>query len=156
MFLSKQRNVVMKSGLCSKFQVVVEYVKNLVPTYKNNFYVQPSNNPEKDAKSLVYLTLGSSFFTVARNNREYFYCFVNSENDTDVIRYILRSNGMTPRLHKSRFYNRRDKVLRVPVSSIKNNKIAWDFTSLVDKVRKKPVRYDEVSEYIQGLREKVK
>ena len=79
--------------------IVVDYVKNLMPICTNNNVVAKSKEElELDAKTLVYLSTGNLFFTHARNGREYFYCFIANELDINVAKHLLQSNGLKPKI----------------------------------------------------------
>ncbi len=147
----------MNNKLSSKFHTVVDYVKNLVPTFQNKFYVPESTNPEMDAKALLYLTSYRAFFTYARNSKEYFYCFTQSEEDMRLVKYILRTNGINPSSHYSRFYGTPEKALRTRVKNIKANPRAWCFTSKVNELRAKSfIRNDDICSYINELKQKAR
>ena len=77
--------------------VVVDYVKDLMPIRANNFVAKSKEELELDAKTLVYLSSGNLFFTHARNGREYFYCFIANELDINVAKHLLQSNGLKPK-----------------------------------------------------------
>lgn len=118
----------MESNAKKLFRVVVDYVQNLVPAYKDTkFNIQQSTTPEMDAQALFRLLNGHTFCEYARNGKQYLYCFVFDAKDLKTAEYILRSNGIKPRLHLSRYYNTPDLAFRVPVLDIENNVKAHKF-----------------------------
>lgn len=118
----------MESNVKKLLRVVVDYVQNLVPVYKNTkLNIQESNTPEMDAQALFLLLNGQTFCEYARNGNKYLYCFVFDARDLKTAEYILRSNGINPRLHLSRYYNTPDLAFRVPVLDIENNAKAHRF-----------------------------
>lgn len=99
------------------FNTVVSYVKNLLPV--RSMAVPSSDNPQMDARVLAYLSGGNVFYTRAMDGRAYLYYFTSFEQDIELAKYIMRSNGLKPREHKTRYFFDRSVVLRVPRSEIK-------------------------------------
>ena len=113
-----------KQTLC----VVADYVKDLSPKNKN-FYADTSGfaDPQRDARALFKLLSGNVNYLYARNGNRYLYCFVHNEANIDIAKFILKSNGMKPRLHVSSYYAEPMLALRVPESDFKNCETAAAF-----------------------------
>lgn len=99
------------------FNTVVDYVKNLLPVWSMS--IAPSDNPQMDARVLAYLSGGNVFYTQATDGRTYLYYFTSFEQDIELAKYIMRSNGLKPREHGTRYFFFKSVVLRVPRSEIK-------------------------------------
>ncbi|MEE1030369.1 MAG: hypothetical protein UIC65_05090 [Alphaproteobacteria bacterium] len=137
--------------------IVVDYVKNLMPICTNNNVVAKSKEElELDAKTLVYLSTGNLFFTHARNGREYFYCFIANELDINVAKHLLQSNGLKPKTHISRYYHTPMLVLRARAADIEKNENARKFIDCVTTERTKYIRYEYVHNHLNQIRQKIK
>ena len=136
--------------------VVVDYVKDLMPIRANNVVAKSKEELELDAKTLVYLSSGNLFFTHARNGREYFYCFVSNESDIHTAKYLFQSNGLKVKTHVSRYYNTPMLVLRVLASDIEKNDSARKFIDCVTTERKKYIKYEQVHNHLNQVRQKIK
>jgi hypothetical protein len=97
--------------------VVVDYVKDLRP---ENLNCAVFANPYMDARALFTLLNGNVNYLYARNGNRYLYCFVHNEANIDIAKFILKSNGMNPKLHISRYYAEPMLALRVPESNFDN------------------------------------
>lgn len=111
------------------FSTVVDYVKNLFPA--KSMPVPPSDNPQMDARVLAYLSGGNVFYTRAMDGRTYLYFFTSFEEDIKLAKYVMRSNGLKPREHESRYFFDKSVVLRVPRSEIKPGLPVRDFVDTV-------------------------
>ncbi|MDW2995440.1 MAG: hypothetical protein R8M71_00530 [Alphaproteobacteria bacterium] len=105
--------------------VVVDYVKDLRPV--KNVDCGAFADPVKDAVALFALLNGNVRYFYARNGKKYLYCFINNDANIDVAKFILKSNGMNPKLHISRYYPEPMLAFRVPASDFKNNNTAAAF-----------------------------
>lgn len=133
------------------FSTVVEYVKDLLPT----FNVPLSDNPKLDAAVLRSIELRSAFYTCANNGKDYLYIFPKNEADFPLIKYILRSNGLNPRKHMSRYYYERTPVLRVPFAETRKNGRPREFTDMLTG-QTTWASQEEITTRINQLRQKVK
>ena len=109
------------------FSAVVEYVKDLLPT----FSVPVSDNPKLDAAVLRSVVLRDVFYINANNGKSYLYVFPKNESDFPLIKYILRTNGLKPRKHMSRYYYERTPVLRVPFAETRKDGRPREFTDML-------------------------
>lgn len=128
----------MKNSCKKVLRVVVDYVQDLITMHQDkNFYEIKSNTPEKDAQALFYLLNGHAFCDYARNGNKYLYCFLfgDSEQDLRVAKYILRSNGIKPRLHLSYYYSEPVLAFRARIFDIENNDKANVFKENLMKLR---------------------
>ena len=101
--------------------VVVDYVKDLQPV---NYDCAAFADPVKDAVALFALLNGNVNYFYARNGNKYLYCFISNEENIDVAKFILKSNGMNPKLHISRYYPEPMLAFRVPESNFDNSAAA--------------------------------
>ena len=133
------------------FSTVVEYVKDLLPT----FTVPVSDNPKLDAAVLRSVVLRDVFYINANNGKSYLYVFPKNESDFSLIKYILRSNGLNPRKHMSRYYYERTPVLRIPFAETRKNGRPREFTDMLTG-QTACASQDQIAARINYLRQKVK
>lgn len=137
--------------------VVIDYVKDLLPINGNNkFKPQSAEDMKKDAQTLAYMSANNIFFTNARNGTEYLYCFIANEADIAAAKYILQSNGLAPKLHTSRYYHTPMLTLRTSTASIMRNKTACDFVTYLMAEVNNFIRFENVEEHLQQIRQKVR
>lgn len=137
--------------------VVIDYVKDLLPINGNNkFKPQSAEDMKKDAQILAYMSANNIFFTNARNGTEYLYCFIANEADIAAAKYILQSNGLAPKLHTSRYYHTPMLTLRTSTASIMRNKTACDFVKYLMAEVNNFIRFEDVKEHLQQIRQKVR
>lgn len=133
------------------FSTVVEYVKNLLPLN----CVPISDNPQEDAVALASLLYTDAFYTNANNGKMYLYCFPQYEEDYKLVRYILHSNSMTPRKHKSNYYYGTKVVLRVPGKEIEVNERARHFVEILLETKRFKLNKELAAARVALLREKM-
>lgn len=133
------------------FSTVIEYVKDLLPT----FTVPVSDNPQLDAVVLRSVVLRDVFYIKANNGKSYLYVFPKNEADNSLIKYILRSNALKPRKHMSRYYYERTPVFRVPFDEIRKNDRARGFTDML-MGQKICMPQEQIDARIYYLRQKMK
>ena len=129
--------------------VVTDYVKDLRPVNYNGGAVA---NPDMDARALYTLLNGDVKYLYARNGNKYLYCFVNNSADIDVVKFILKSNGMNPRLHVSRYYPYPMLAFRVPASDFNNNDVATMFKKSLLDYRMNLAMRDAAGSRLQEIR----
>lgn len=98
------------------FSTVIEYVKELLPVIGPSVAV--SDNPSADVVLLTLLSAGRIMPLTANNGRSYLYVFPCRYEDFELVKYVLRSNGLTPREHMSHYYYDRTPALRVSYKQI--------------------------------------
>ncbi len=133
------------------FSTVVEYVKDLLPT----FNVPVSDNPKLDVAVLRRVLLRDVFYINANNGKDYLYIFPKNEANFPLIKYILRSNGLKSRKHMSRYYYDLTPVLRVPFAEIRKNGRASEFADML-MGQTTWASQEEITARINHLRQKVK
>lgn len=133
------------------FSTVIEYVKDLLPT----FPVPVSDNPKLDAAVLRSVVLRDVFYIQANNGKSYLYVFPKNEEDFPLIKYILRSNGLNPRKHMSRYYYERTPVLRVPFAETRKDGRPREFTDML-MGQTSWASQEQIAARINHLRQKVK
>lgn len=133
------------------FSTVIEYVKDLMPT----FPVPVSDNPKLDAAVLRSVVLRDVFYIQANNGKSYLYVFPKNEEDFPLIKYILRSNGLNPRKHMSRYYYERTPVLRVPFAETRKDGRPREFTDML-MGQTTWASQEQIAARINHLRQKVK
>lgn len=133
------------------FSTVIEYVKDLMPT----FPVPVSDNPKLDAAVLRSVVLRDVFYIKANNGKSYLYVFPKNDEDFPLIKYILRSNGLTPRRHISRYYYERTPVLRVPFAETRKDGRPREFTDML-MGQTSWASQEQIAARINLLRQKVK
>lgn len=133
------------------FSTVIEYVKDLMPT----FPVPVSDNPKLDAAVLRSVVLRDVFYIQANNGKSYLYVFPKNEEDFPLIKYILRSNGLNPRKHMSRYYYERTPVLRVPFAETRKDGRPREFTDML-MGQTSWASQEQIAARINHLRQKVK
>ena len=133
------------------FSTVIEYVKDLLPT----FPVPVSDNPKLDAAVLRSVVLRDVFYIQAYNGKSYLYVFPKNEEDFPLIKYILRSNGLKSHRHMSRYYYDRTPVLRVPFAATRKDGRPREFTDML-MGQKICMPQEQIDARIYYLRQKMK
>ena len=104
------------------WQTVVAYVKNLFP---NNAPVRATDNPQADAKMIAHIAGGDVFYVTQRNGEKYWRLFVGNIMDVELVRYVLRSNGLNPKQSNA------GMMFVVRCADVKNNPNAIKFMDMV-------------------------
>ncbi len=136
------------------FSATVEYVRDLIPTFATK--ISPSDNPNADAAVLSHIAAGRVFFTTANNGLKYLYVFPCNPEYFELAKYIMRSNGLKPRTHLSRFFHGRTPTLRVPYQQIKKNENAILFARSVINVSAFKKDITDIKSRIDILQQKMK
>lgn len=99
---------------------VVMHIYNIKQSLKEKFYGVPKINggtPDNDARALA--SMASYIMTmVANDGHRYWYLFMNDIKDRDVIRFLMRRNGLTPEFHQSNYFMDSRPVFRVRLCQI--------------------------------------
>ena len=128
------------------WQFVVQYVKNLFP---DNVPVCVSDNPAADARVVAHVCAGDVFYMNQINGEKYWQVFVANLKDIDMVRYILRSNGLNPKLFRA------GMLMSVRVSDVRNNPNARKFMDMVLNHNVDVAEYDAVIKRMQNIRQKM-
>lgn len=126
------------------WQTVVSYVKNLFP---DNAPVRVSDNPRADARVVAYICSGDVFYMNQMGGDKYWQVFVTNVKDVDLVRYILRSNGLNPKA------SRAGMMMSVRVSDVKNNSAACKFMDMVLNQTVDAKDYDAINKRIGYVRQ---
>lgn len=136
-----------------KFTAVVDYVKNLFP---GRAPVIPSDNPMADANVLAHLS-HNMFYTVATNGNSYWYYFVNDDNDLNLAKYILHSNGIKVEKHNSHyFWGERQPVLRVRRYLLRGDIAAQNFVERLMTINTANLEQKAIDARIATVKQKMK
>lgn len=137
------------------FETVVEYVKD-------KFYRKPivsygeNKFAEQDAKALGHL-VSDIMRTQATNGHRYWYLFIRDMRDCDVIRFLLRRNGLVPEFHKTKCYGDELPTFRVAVRGMDKNEKAKEFMKAVSKeFSSNIVEQPSVQVYIDSVKQQIK
>ena len=142
------------------------HIYNIKQSLKERFYGVPeinSGSMDADARALVYMA-SHIMTTIASDNNHYWYLFMNDIKDRDVIRFLMRRNGLRPEFHNSQFFMDSRPVFRVRLREIVSwpqqqnfvKKIDEYYNSVTDK-RADTVRYiDTIRTKLQECNSKVK
>lgn len=133
------------------FKAVTEYVKNLFP---GKAPVQVSDNRELDIRVLAVLST-DKFYTIANNGHRYWYYFTDKPN-IPVAQYILRSNGVEVKQHKSMYFYSRPDVLRIRRKDLDKNIVAANFVDALMCVDTTSVDIKQIHARIDQIKQKTK
>lgn len=82
----------------------------------------PVNNPfEKEDITLLYSMCFEAMYVIATNGVEYFYYTPINDLNLDVIKFVMKRNGLKPKIHTTSYYINPRKILRVPYNTLNNN-----------------------------------
>ena len=105
------------------------HIYNVKAALRDTFYGEPSvlyGTRENDARALASLSGGVTHLR-AMNGRHYWYFFVKDIKNSDLVRFLMRRNGMRPEFHMSAYYAEPLPAFRVPVSELTKYKDLSDF-----------------------------
>lgn len=95
----------------------VEYIKNL---FKKTDV--PVDNPfEKEDIILLSSMCYEARYVIATNGVEYFYYTPINDLNLDVIKFVMKRNGLKPKIHTTSYYISPRKILRIPYNTLNNN-----------------------------------
>lgn len=134
------------------FSTILEYVKELLPL--DNAVVS-SDNPELDARVLVFLSWGDVFYTKARNGHSYLYVFPTKLKDYGVVKYIMRTNGLQPYEHLSSYYSVKATALRSPCRGFWEKPDVRKFADSLIHIAPGDLDFGEVENRIKVLKQKM-
>ena len=106
---------------------------NIKTALRDTFYGEPRvlyGTRDLDARALASLSCGTKRVR-ATNGRRYWYLFVKDINNRDVVRMLLRRNGLRPEFHMSSFYAEPQPAFRVQTSELNRFADLQDFTKLI-------------------------
>lgn len=129
------------------WQFVVRYVKNLFP---DNAPVAISDNPDADARVVAHVCSGDVYYINNQiNGEKYWQVFVANLKDVELVRYILRSNGLKPKLFRA------GMLMSVRVADTQNNPKAQQFMEMVLNHNIDVAERDAVMMRVQNVRQKM-
>lgn len=82
------------------------HIYNIKAKLTDVFYGTPTIlgwTPKQDARALAAMSVGVSHLR-ASNGQCYWYYFLKDINDRDLVRFLMRRNGLKPEFHMSRYY----------------------------------------------------
>lgn len=102
---------------------------------RDTFYGEPSvlfGTPHQDACALAALSRGV-LNLCARNRQYYWYFFLKDDKDRDLVRFLLRRNGLRPEFHMSKYYDYDNKqpAFRVQMTVLNKSKFLSEFAQMV-------------------------
>lgn len=110
------------------------HIYNIKQSLKEKFYGVPKINggtPDNDARALA--SMASYIMTmVANDGHHYWYLFMNDIKDRDVIRFLMRRNGLMPEFHQSNYFMDSRPVFRVRLRYISSWPNLQHFIKRVD------------------------
>ena len=80
---------------------------NIKTALKDTFYGEPTvlyGTPKQDARALADMSAGMVRVR-ATNGRHYWYYFLKDIKDRDLVRFLMRRNGLVPEFHMSKYYD---------------------------------------------------
>ena len=87
------------------------YMYNLKMKLKDTFYGTPTIlgwTRKQDARALASVSTGMARMR-ASNGRHYWYFFMKDINNRDLVRFLMRRNGLVPEFHMSKYYDSDNK-----------------------------------------------
>ena len=142
------------------------HIYNLKAALRDNFYGEPTilyGTPIQDARALASLSGGITRLR-AMNGRHYWYFFVKDIKNRDLVRFLMRRNGLRPEFHMSEYYAAPMPAFRIRLSEVTESKHVSDFTSQIknaysedDKLVTEMARYvDTISTKLKASKNKTK
>ena len=111
------------------------HIHNIKQSLKEKFYGVPKINggtPDNDACALASM---ASYIVkmVANDGHHYWYFFMNDIRDRDVIRFLMRRNGLMPEFHLSNYFMDSRPVFRVRLRQISSWPQQQKFVKKIDE-----------------------
>ena len=111
------------------------HIYNVKAALKDTFYGESGvlyGNQGQDVRALALMSAGI-FQIRATNGYSYWYYFLKDIKNRDIVRFLMRRNGLRPEFHMSKYYDHDDKqpVFRVPLSDLQASEYLNDFTKRV-------------------------
>ena len=129
---------------------------NIKSAFKDLFYSVVKINygsRAEDASALATLTDGVSRVR-ARDGHHYYYFFVKDVKDCDVVRFLMRRNGLNPEFHMSNYYGVKMPAFRIKMLNV-NSQPQIDFIKQIGaNVRGNDVA--AMARYIDTIRTQMK
>lgn len=100
---------------------------------RDTFYGEPLvlfGTPHQDARALAALSCGVLQLR-AMNGRHYWYFFIKDIKNRDLVRFLLRRNGLRPEFHMSNYYAEPHPVFRVQMTVLNKSKFLSEFAQMV-------------------------
>ena len=134
------------------------HIYDVKMTLRDTFYGEPSvlyGEPQQDARALAALSHGVLNLR-ARNHQYYWYFFLKDDKDRDLVRFLLRRNGLRPEFHMSEYYVELRPAFRMRMSEISNSKHLMEFTKTLKDVYLNDVNVGpDVARYIDTIKTKL-
>lgn len=134
------------------------HIYNVRQFLKEKFYGVPTINGmsvDYDKRALAAMA-DMTMTACANNNKHYWYLFIRDIQDRDVIRFLLRRNGLNPEFHISQYFLDSRPVFRVRLREICADENKMRFVKSVDKMYKTGIFSEtDVNRYIDTIKSKI-
>lgn len=131
---------------------------NIKSALKDKFYGVPSLlgwTRGQDARALAELSCGATY-TRAMNGHHYWYIFIKDIENRDIVRFLLRRNGLVPEYHTSRYYGSPQPAFRMRAATIAKYNDLINFIKSVEGSYKEELQRDpDVLRYIDTTKTKL-
>ena len=135
------------------------HIYNVRAALRDTFYGEPTilyGTPGEDARALAALSAGVTRLR-AMNGRHYWYFFVKDIKNRDLVRFLMRRNGLRPEFHMSEYYAEPFPAFRVPLSELTGSKHVADFTNQIKNAYSEDDKLvAEMARYVDTLATKLK
>lgn len=110
------------------------HLYNVKQNLKDKFYGVPTvsyGSVEQDARALAFMAQ-TTMNTRATNDKRYWYYFINNVTNRDVIRFLMKRNGLNPEYHISRYFIEGQPVFRILLRDIASDSKKLYFVNQVN------------------------
>lgn len=107
---------------------------NVKQNLMDKFYGVPTvlyGSKEQDARALAYMA-HTTLRTRARNDKDYWYFFINDITNRDVVRFLMKRNGLNPEYHVSQYFGDLQPVFRIRLRDIASDSKKLYFVNQVN------------------------
>ena len=134
------------------------HIYDVKMTLRDTFYGEPSvlfGTPHQDACALAVLSSGV-FRLRAMNGRHYWYFFIKDIKNRDLVRFLLRRNGLRPEFHMSNYYAEPHPAFRVQMNVLNKYKYLSEFTKMLESEYSDDMKIEaNVARYIDTIKTKL-
>ncbi len=131
---------------------------NIKTALRDTFYGEPTilyGTPRQDARALAFLSCGTRRVR-ALNGHHYWYLFVKDIKDRNLVRFLLRRNGLRPEYHMSEYYAEPQPVFRVRMTELDKYPVLQDFTKQVSDAYSEDNRLvADMARYVDTIKTKL-
>ncbi|MBR2393552.1 MAG: hypothetical protein IKB05_03610 [Alphaproteobacteria bacterium] len=134
------------------------HIYNVKAALRDTFYGEQSvlyGTRRQDARALASLS-GGVIRLRATNGHRYWYFFVKDVKNRDLIRFLMRRNGLRPEFHMSAYYAEETPSFRVRLSELEMSQDLNDFSRLVSNAYSDDDKLvSEMAPYIDTINQKL-